>query len=191
MRPLLFLAAISLAGCVTLPRETVELNQRVSVDIADLEQVHMALLDEYGAQRRARVDDFLKYEWTPQFIMTFLKKAAVKKAFKEKVCKSNGELDRAKVIQDAVEVIAKQVERRRLQMYAAVNEAVRALREPLRTHYAHIAQMNNTVTSNLQTVSERLELEKAARVAIAKPLDKIVPISKTSAKLDAIFKEPQ
>ena len=189
MRLGILLAVVIFSGCVSLPRETVQLSAQVSVDLDTLKQVHMGLLDEYGAQRRGRVDDFLKYQWTPEFIVAFLKKKAVKKAFKEKVCRDNGDLDRAKVIQDAVEVISKQLERRRLSMYAAVNKAVRALRGPLRTHYAHITQMNNTVTSNLQTVGKRLDLERAARAAIAKPLDKIVPISETSAKLDAIFKE--
>ena len=184
MRSLVLIVLFGLTGCVSLPQETVKLNRQVSTEISTARTSHLALVDEYGTQRRGRADDFLRYLWTPRFIQKLLKKIK----FESKVCKLPGEMDRALKVQSLVESIMKQVQVRRGILYGAIEEAERDLRAGIRAHYNQLESMNQAVTSNLQSVSDRMDLEKKVREAAAGPLEKILPIQKTSKKLDALLK---
>ena len=186
MRPLQLCALLLLSGCVSIPAETVALSQQLTVEIEGTRKSHLALVDEYGAQRRARANDFMRYVWTPRFIRHLLEAID----FQKTICKLAGKMDRAHEVQELVEAITKQTEAERSKLFSAIRKIERKLKAGLRDHYAQLDGMNRTVTANLQTVSERLDMEKAVRGLVTKPLNKVIPIDKASEKLDALFRAP-
>ena len=180
-----------LTGCASIPPQTGQLSAQVGKQIAEAKKSHMALIDEWAVQRRERAETFLHYVWTPRFIANFLKKPKVKAAFDDKVCVGGGEMDRALVIQNVVEAISKQVEKRRRKMFGAIAKAKRKLKSSVRDHYAQTEAMNTAITANLQSASKGLELEKQVRKAIARPLEDIAPFKKASNLLDKLLEEEE
>lgn len=184
MRRLLALAVILAAsGCVTVPKESAILSAELGASIGEAERSHLALVTDYADQRRGRAEDFLRYRWTPGFIAPFLERID----FKNEVCRIEGQLDRAIVVQDLVEDISAQVEARRRTLMTAIDEIERDLRRAVGDHYAQARRMNDAVTSNLRSAAKGHALEKDIRAAIMRPINKVVPISAANKKLDKML----
>ncbi len=189
MKPLIpaVLAIALLTGCVSLPKETITLNEAVGSEVVSAEKAHLALIEEYGSQRRGRADDFVRYAWAPRFIEKFLAKIDFQKA----VCDLQGKRDRALEVQEIVSAISKQLERRRASLHKAIRKAENKIKRGVRAHYRQILLMNSTITTNLKTVAERQEAEAAVRRFAGKPLNKIMPLDEMTSKLEGLFKEPK
>ena len=187
MRPLLLALALTFTGCVSLPKATVDLNEAVSVEVDSAEKAHLALVEEYGSQRRGRADDFVLYAWAPSFIEKFLEKID----FGTAVCEVQGKRDRALEVQEVVSAISKQIEKRRASLHKAIRKAENKLKRGIRAHYKQIATMYSAVTTNLRTVSERLDAEKMVRDFAGKQVNKVMPLDEMTGKLEDLFKEPK
>jgi hypothetical protein len=68
-RSTLILCAIPLlSGCVTAPKETVELTEIVDRQIVEVQASHQKFVHLYYDKLRAEVDRFLEEKWVPQFL---------------------------------------------------------------------------------------------------------------------------
>jgi len=61
-------AALISSGCVTAPRETVELSEIVDQQIAEIQVSHEEFVRLYYSKLRGDVDRFLEEKWIPQFL---------------------------------------------------------------------------------------------------------------------------
>ncbi len=184
-RWLLLALAVSFSSCVSLPKETITLNEAVSIEVSAAEKAHLALIEEYGSQRRGRADDFVRYAWAPSFIEKFLERID----FGTAVCEVRGKRDRALEVQEVVSAISKQIEARRASLHKAIRKAENKIKRGVRAHYRQILLMNSTITTNLKTVAERQDAEAAVRRFASKPLNKIMPLDEMTSKLEGMFKE--
>lgn len=65
---LLILSALIFGGCVSVPKESVELNKEVGKGIAESQRSYTALLNIYFATKRQQVDQWIENEYLPQYL---------------------------------------------------------------------------------------------------------------------------
>lgn len=180
--------AIIFTGCTHVPRESAHLSVEVGRQISEAQRSHSAVIDQYIEQRRGRSEDFMRRIWTPRFIKNLLARPQVEKAMKTEICKAGaGEMDRALVLQELVEAIWKEVEKKRLEIFTVIDKTERELKQAVDAHYWQMHEMNNAVTANLRSASEGLEFERGIRKAAMRPLEKVVPLEKADEMLDKLL----
>ena len=184
MRPLLLLVVFFLSGCAGIPRETVLLSEKVSVEIGQSRETHLDLVDQWAKQRRARIEDFLRFAWTPRFIRNFMKQVD----FQKVVCNLPGEMDKALEMQEIVEAISKRIEAKRRELRRSVGKEERQVRKAVRDHYAQLVDMNSAVEANIRSAAKRLKGEKYLRDMASKKINEFVPLEKYGGKLEKLLK---
>ena len=172
-----------MGGCAHVSSQTAALSAELSGQIGRAKAAHAALIDEYINQRRERADDYMQYIWTPRFIRKFLDKID----FDSEVCQITGKMDRALVVQELVQAITKQVEKRRRTLTRAIDETERDLHKSVRDHYSQTERMNRAITANLQSVARGKDLEREIRKALSKPMEAIAPLINAGKKLDKML----
>lgn len=74
----LLIGSLFLTGCVSIPKETVQLSEVTGQQVAELHKSHIGFVELYYDKLRDDVNDFIDNEWTP----LFLSKAVNNKAFR-------------------------------------------------------------------------------------------------------------
>ncbi len=59
---------LNLSGCVTAPKQTVELSEIVGNQIAEMQSSHEKFINLYYAKLRDDIDIFMEQKWIPQFL---------------------------------------------------------------------------------------------------------------------------
>ena len=77
------LLGATLAGCVSAPRATLELSDVVAEQTASLQSSHRQLVEAYFAELERRIDDFVDYQWTPDFLARAVASEQVQQATDE------------------------------------------------------------------------------------------------------------
>lgn len=184
MRKCYFLTFLLLAGCVSLPKETVQLSGEMSSMISNAKVAHMALLDQYEAERRGRIDDFMEAVWIPRFIGNMAKDGDLW----GKTCKIANTRDSSDELAGFVQAAAKQIAAKRKELTDALDFAMMDLREAVRVHYETLEMAQGTVHRNLRSVRMNDEItENLLRKNGVKP-ENLTPLREVSAKLDKMFK---
>lgn len=183
----LFGLFLLVGGCVSLPKQTVELSTILGTQVDESERMTLGLIREWEVESRARAETFLHYQWVRQFIVNFLRLPSVKKELNEKVCKQDGEFDRAILMQDIVEDISEKVEKKRLELFGAIDSEKRRMEGLALNHYAEMKRMHRAIQSNINSVARGQDFEKQIRDALAKPIKEIVPLDKAREKLNRLM----
>jgi len=184
---LLFLLGLSLSfvGCVTLPKESVQLSASLSGMIATARRSHLAVIDEYVAQRREIINLYMYEIWFPKFIKNFIKMANLQKD----VCKNRDKGEAATNMRDfAMAAVARYMERRN-KLIHALEEVERELKSKATEHYDRIALVNSTVTNYLQSAQKNAEFQNKLLKAVNIEPEKLTPFKEASKKLDNLFEE--
>ncbi len=182
--------AIFLTGCIgtSMPRETAMMSAEMGPRIKESEKSHRAMLKNWIMAEREKIEILLHYHWIPNFIKDYLNGPAVKKAFKEEVCKSSaGKMDRALVIQELMEDLTMEIEAERNLRFGEVADWDTDSRKALEDHYDDLNLLYNSVNANVHTVQKGLEMEKHIRAAMERPLNKIIPVRKVRKGFDNLF----
>lgn len=179
--PLLFL--VLLAGCVSIPKETVSLSGEIQTMIASAKTAHFNLLDEYERQRRARIDDYMQAVYIPRFIKNMAKQGDLW----GKTCKIANTIDAAVELQGFVEAAARLIAAKRKELTDELDISMAELRAAVREHYAIMEQSNQVVTRNLRSVRANDELVGNILKKNGVDTEKITPLKEVSAKLDKLF----
>ena len=178
------LAGLLAAGCVSLPKQTLELNTLLGNQIAESKRMNLEVIEAWAEQSRGRVETLLHYHIVPQFIIKFLEDPTTKEDLDNIVCSDKGKLDRAMVIQDMVEAISKQIQRIRDQLFGEVNTQHKALAAAANDHYANMERMHRSIQANINSVVKGQDFEKQIREALSRPINQVVPLDKAREKLD-------
>lgn len=179
-----FLTFLLLAGCVSLPKETVQLSGEMSSMISNAKTAHMALLDQYEAERRGRIDDYMESTWIPRFIRTMAKDGDLW----GKTCAIKNTTDSALELQGFVEAAALQIAGKRKELTDALDYAMVDLRAAVRAHYDLLEQSNQVVNRNLRSIRANDEVAESLLKKNGVDPDKLTPLREVSAKLDKLFK---
>ena len=72
-----FLTAVFLSGCASIPPEAPELSMELGNRISAIEDAHITLLNRFFDQKRSDVDEFIEEEWVPVFAEEFFSNPAI------------------------------------------------------------------------------------------------------------------
>ena len=180
----LSLAFLLLAGCVSLPKETVQLSGEMGSMITNAKAAHYALLDQYEAERRGRIDDYMASTWIPRFIRTMAKNGDLW----GKTCKIANTRDSADELQGFVEAAALQIAGKRKELTDALDYAMADLRTAVRAHYDLLEQSNQVVNRNLRSIRANDEVTESLLKKNGINPEQLTPLRDVSAKLDKLFK---
>jgi len=190
MRKLIYLVIVlgiylSVTGCASIPKESAELSENLGVMLNDAKAAHFGMIDVYVEERHQRIDDYMKYVWTPQFIIAFMDQIDFDKA----VCNLKGRMDRAYEMQEIVEAISKKVIAKRKELLRALRKTERMLRRKAREHYDRIELVNSAITSNLRSVVKVRELRNEVLKALSVPVEEIESsFDKANTELEKLMK---
>ena len=172
-------------ACVTVPKETVVLSGEVGNMIASSKASHLALLNQYEAERRGRIDDYMEAIWIPRFIGQMAKDGDLW----DKTCKIANTRDSADELQGFVEAAALRIAAKRKELTDALDEAMADLRLQVDAHYALLERSNATITRNLKSVSANDEVLGSLLKKNGVDAEKLTPLRDVSAKLDKLMKK--
>ncbi len=171
---LLFIGAV-ITGCAHVPKESAHLSEELTSMITSAQASHLALLDQYMAERRQKVDQFMNEKWIPRFMGEFITKSSIVKLVEdEKEAAGKG-----KLMYEFMEDASKEIFRTRTSLTNTLDEIDRILRNATQDHYAQMLIINQSMTAHLRSAakvtSTRDELLQKLRIdpKVILPMDKI------------------
>jgi hypothetical protein len=182
---LLLIPLLVVAGCVTVPKETAVLSSEVGNMIASSKASHLALLNQYEAERRGRIDDFMEAVYIPRLI----KEMAQAGDLWGKTCKIKDTLDAAVELQGFVEAAAQKIAAKRKELTDALDYAMADLRATVDVHYGLLERSNSTITRNLKSVNANDEVLETLLKKNGVDVDKLTPLRDVSERLDKLMKK--
>lgn len=153
-----FLVAL-LTGCASIPPEAPELSGQLGTRISAIEAAHTRLLEQFFAEKRRRVDDFVQEVWVPTFAAEFFGDAKVDEVWREVVA-SKDPKDRLKFITLVGPRLQEKINKKRLELVKPLEDLEREVKSKLKIDYDQARSINNTLTSFLQSASKIEENRK-------------------------------
>lgn len=185
MKQYYFLTFLLCAGCVTVPKETAVLSSEVGNMIASSKASHLALLNQYEAERRGRIDDFMEAVYIPRLI----KQMAQDGDLWGKTCKIKDTIDAAIELQGFVEAAALRIAAKRKELTDALDYAMADLRAEVDAHYGLLERSNSTITRNLRSVNANDEVLGTLLKKNGVDAEKLTPLRAVSERLDKLMKK--
>ena len=143
-------------GCVVIPQEATELSSELGKRIAAIEESHIALLRKYIDEKRKKVDDFIKNEWTPLFAENYFKQPNISKVW-DQVVASGDKTDRLKLLTLVGPKLQERINIERLKLIKPLDEIEKEVERKLRDEYRQAKAINNSITSYLASASKVAE----------------------------------
>ena len=149
----LVIAVLTLTGCASIPPEAPELSGQLGSRITAIESSHNRLLEQFFAEKRRRVDDFIQEVWVPTFATEFFGDPAVDKVWKEVVA-STDPRDRLRFVVFVGPKLQSKINEKRIELIKPLEDLERTVKAKLKVDYDQARAINNTLTSFLQSASK-------------------------------------
>jgi hypothetical protein len=170
------------AGCATVPKESVELSILVGQRLTAVENSHRGFVSEYFRVSRQRVEDYIQYRWTPDFLEHFVEDSGILRDLENPAVLSEAQRARLRTELEGIadrtdpETVTRAVERAlgdRVRGEAMLNFARAAMErveetrqelirpldaleartlEEIRSSYTDLRVMQTTLTTHLQSI---------------------------------------
>jgi hypothetical protein len=173
VRTALSLVLLMVAGCVSIPEDSVRLSQEVGKGISSYHESYINILNQYFAQKRALIDDAVVNRYLPRY-MDNVKREMV----------SVGE-DPEKLHPFMVRDIVQDVTVKRNEMHEELEKTRLALINTVTGDYLLLTQANSTVTGILQSA---VDVKKAAS-SLAGTVEKVTGKKISFDKIENRFNE--
>lgn len=158
------LLLLVLSGCATIPKESVILSEELTNMIHSARVSHLAMVDEYIAERRRRIDIFMEQKWIPDFMTFFVSSSTLLKDME----KASNASEKEQVMLDFTKAASKEISKRRTTLMDALDEIERALKNAIEDHYADMLMVNQALTAHLHSAAKvtatREELLKQLKI---------------------------
>lgn len=145
-----------LTACATIPQESADLSIELGNQISAIETSHVALVDQYFAEKRDRVDEFLVREWVPEFAAQFFANEQISRLW-EQVVLSKDPADRLQFIVTLGPKLQGRINQKRLELIKPLDETERIVKQQLSSNYDQAHAINNSITSFLVSASKVAE----------------------------------
>jgi hypothetical protein len=146
-------AVIGLGGCATIPNEAPELSTELGVRLSALEAAHVRLLEEFFAEKRRRVDEFVQEVWVPIFAQEFFADPEIENVWSQ-VVRSSDPRDRVEFIVRVGPRLQSKINQKRVELIQPLDALEDAVRKKLKTEYDHARAINNTLTAFLHSAAK-------------------------------------
>lgn len=147
------ITALTLIGCASIPPEAPELSGQLGSRITAIESAHNRLLEQFFAEKRRRVDDFVQEVWVPAFAAEFFGDPQVDAVWKQVVA-SNDPKDRLRFVVMVGPRLQSKINEKRLELIKPLEDLERTVKAKLKVDYDQARAINNTLTSFLQSASK-------------------------------------
>ncbi|MBA7511737.1 hypothetical protein ES705_03733 [subsurface metagenome] len=163
---------IGIAGCATIPKESVKLSENLSVMIESAKASHVNLVNKYFEEKKNEVKRFVMEEYKPVFI----------KNVGERLKAQNKEFT-FELYDRAMERILKKMD----QWVGEVEEMRIEVLNELDEHYYLMSQTNEAITGLLRSASKVEEVRKELIERSRIEAEKIIDFGKLEEKIQGIM----
>ena len=146
-------AAVATVGCASIPPEAPELSGQLGSRITAIESSHNRLLEQFFADKRRRVDEFVQEVWVPTFATEFFGDPQVDAVWKQVVA-SNDPKDRLRFVVLVGPRLQSKINEKRVELIKPLEDLERTVKAKLKLEYDQARAINNTLTSFLQSASK-------------------------------------
>jgi hypothetical protein len=177
---------LMVSGCVSIPQEAPELSSELGKRISAIEESHIALLRMYFDEKRGKVDEFVKNEWTPQFAEAYFKQPNISNVW-DLVVASGDKEDRLKLLTLVGPKLQEKINIERIKLIKPLDDIEKEVERKLRDEYRQAKSINNSITSFLASASKVAENRNRLLDMIGIEDEKIkTSISKADAAVDKL-----
>lgn len=177
-----FLLVLFFGGCVSVPKQAVILSSQLNQMIRESERSHLALVDAYIAERKARADDFLNNQWFPSFMEDFTTRAGIEK----KLATTSDVSKKSKLLEQFSEAAAAELQKRRSAIFDGIDALGSALRRRLQEHYENMLIANETLTAHLEAAAKVAETRDQLLKELGAPSENILPMNDINKAMDKL-----
>jgi hypothetical protein len=172
-----------LFDCASVPKESVALSDELTGMIRSAEAAHLALLDQYLAQRRERATEFMEKVWIPAFMSNAVKDTRILDSLD---ARQNQE-EKEALLREFTEDASVQIQKRRATLFDAVDEVGRTLREAITGHYSQMLAVSQALTAHLESAANVTEARDQMLASLKVDLKKLVPLNEVNGVLDKVM----
>ncbi len=183
MKNIIFMLLLPLAGCVTLPKETVMLSGEMGTMIQSAKAAHVELLNEFERQQISKIDLYLQMTWNPEMVGEMAKGGDLW----GKTCGRKDTLTATMELTGFVQAAAKRIARKRQELTDALDTQMLDLRVAVDQHYDTLALSNKTVTDNLRSIRRNDEVFEETLKMVKQDKDLPAAMRVVSDKLDKLM----
>jgi hypothetical protein len=155
-------ALATLVACATIPRAAPELSGQLTARIQETRIAHVELVRLYMDEKRAVVDRFIMTEWLPLYSETFFAIPEVLKEW-ERIARTNDTAERVRFIAGVGQRLQTQINQKRLELMAPLDETERAIARRLEDHYNEMLSVNTVLTGLLEAGAKSTETQQNIR----------------------------
>jgi len=152
-------AFIAVSGCVSMPREAVQLSAELGTGVSESRTAHLALVRQYMAEKRERIDEFMFKEWIPEFARQVFKQEGVKKEW-ERIAAGGDPVERLEFITGLGVMLQQEINMKRSEIIRPVDEMERLLLDRINLHYDEMLAANATITAFLDSATSVRERQQ-------------------------------
>jgi len=156
----LFLSMV-LSGCASMPHESVQLSAEIGTRIVESREAHLALIRQYMAEKRARVNDFIAKEWIPEYARQVFQQESVIKEW-NRVARTDDSSERLEFITGLSERLQQRINDRREKLLAPIDRLERLMLQRIGNHYDELIAANATLTTFLDSSVKLKERQQKA-----------------------------
>lgn len=157
-RFIVFISAIWLSACATIPQATVELSSLLGQQIDALEQSHISTIDAYYAEKERAIIDFLNKVWYQRYLEELFARQATIEYWNEVLSEELPQ--RIESLKQLTELIQEDYSEQKEILLSPLQEGKKELISIVQKHYDLAREMNNTITNNVNSAYALQEKQK-------------------------------
>ncbi|QVL42797.1 MAG: hypothetical protein KFB92_15350 [Alcanivorax sp.] len=156
IRLVVYVCALTLAGCAAIPPEAPELSAELGQRISAIESSNITLLQRFFDQKRGEVDRFIEDEWVPEFANQFFSNETISRAW-DTIVREDDREQRLLFVVKIGPKLQERINNKRLELIRPLDELERRIEREIRSEYDQARAINNTITSFLMSSSKVTE----------------------------------
>lgn len=153
LRLSLVTAVLLLGACASIPPEAPELSAELGNRITAIEVAHTRLVEQFFAEKRQRIDNYVQEVWVPIFAGEFFGDPKVDEVWKQVVASTDPQ-DRLRFITLVGARLQEKINRKRLELVKPLEDLERDVKSKLKIEYDQARGINNTLTSFLKSTAK-------------------------------------
>lgn len=153
------LLGMFVGGCVSIPREAVQVSAEIGTRVVESREAHVALVRQYMKEKRARINEFIAKEWIPEYAKQVFRKEAVVTEW-NRIVGTNDSAERLEFIIGLSERLQQRINAKRDELLAPVDELERLMVQRTNKHYDELIAANATLTTLLDSAAGVKERQK-------------------------------
>lgn len=157
-----FLLLVLFSACARLPIESLDLLSAIKAEGERMHTLNVVLVDKLYAQKRAAVDSFIQYEYTPKFMAEFSKRVPEGTDYK-------------KELPAMLTAASRNINKRRDAMQMALESSrIEVMRQLQTDHLVFIKacnELNRLLASHIKVQEQQRALLQQGAVLVKQPID--------------------